>query len=55
VFKEKNEKVTYKLRIESLKMEKNKVAFGYITWTDSKHVVRSPIVVTSLTSELTPP
>jgi hypothetical protein len=55
VFKEKNEKVTYKLRIEGLKMEKNKVAFGYITWTDSKHVVRSPIVVTSLTSELTPP
>jgi hypothetical protein len=55
VFKEKNEKVTYKLRIEGSKMEKNKVAFGYLTWTDTKHIVRSPIVVTSLSSELTPP
>lgn len=55
VFKEKNEKVAYKLRIEGPKMEENKVVFGYLTWTDSKHNVRSPIVVTSLNSELTPP
>lgn len=55
VFKEKNEKVAYKLRIEGPKMEQNKVVFGYLTWTDSKHNVRSPIVVTSLNSELTPP
>lgn len=55
VFKEKNEKVVYKLRIEGPKMEQNKVVFGYLTWTDSKHNVRSPIVVTSLNSELTPP
>ncbi|XP_058738808.1 subtilisin-like protease SBT3 [Vicia villosa] len=56
VFKEKNEKVTYKLRIEGSRIEENnKVVFGYLTWTDSKHVVRSPIVVTSINSELTPP
>ncbi|XP_004494864.3 subtilisin-like protease SBT3 [Cicer arietinum] len=56
VFKERNEKVTYKLRIEGRRiLEKNKVAFGYLTWIDSKHIVRSPIVVTSLNSDLTPP
>ncbi|TKY64145.1 Subtilisin protease SBT1.7 [Spatholobus suberectus] len=41
VFKEKNEKLSYKLRIEGPKIE----GFGYLTWTDVKHVVRSPIVV----------
>jgi len=42
VFKEKNEKVSFNLRIEGPKME----GFGYVTWTNRKHVVRSPIVVT---------
>ncbi|ESW07307.1 hypothetical protein PHAVU_010G118800 [Phaseolus vulgaris] len=46
VFKEKNEKQSYKLRIEGPKIE----GFGYITWTDVKHVVRSPIVVTNQAS-----
>ncbi|KAK7275436.1 hypothetical protein RIF29_16553 [Crotalaria pallida] len=50
VFTEKNEKLRYKLKIEGpRKMKKDKkVDFGYLTWTDVKHVVRSPIVVTSL-------
>ncbi|QCE02499.1 Peptidase S8 [Vigna unguiculata] len=43
VFKETNEKLSYKLRIEGPKRE----SFGYVTWTDVKHVVRSPIVVTN--------
>ncbi|XP_027337357.1 subtilisin-like protease SBT1.9 [Abrus precatorius] len=44
VFKEKNEKLSYKLRIEGPKID----GFGYLTWMDAKHVVRSPIVVTSI-------
>ncbi|KAG5100757.1 hypothetical protein JHK82_045809 [Glycine max] len=40
VFKEKNEKLSYKLRIEGPMVE----GFGYLTWTDMKHAVRSPIV-----------
>jgi len=49
VFNEKNEKLSYKLRIEVASMTKlKKVAFGYLTWMDVKHVVRSPIVVTTL-------
>lgn len=47
VFREKNEKLRYKLRIEGgPRMKKDKqVDFGHLTWTDVKHVVRSPIVV----------
>lgn len=53
VFKEKNEKLKYKLTIiiDGARRKTNgkkKVAFGYLTWTDVKHVVRSPIVVTTL-------
>ncbi|CAJ2663148.1 unnamed protein product [Trifolium pratense] len=49
VFNEKNDKLSYKLRIEVASMTKlKKVAFGYLTWMDVKHVVRSPIVVTTL-------
>ncbi|KAK2406739.1 subtilisin protease SBT3 [Trifolium repens] len=49
VFNEKNEKLSYKLRIEVASMTKlKKVAFGYLIWMDVKHVVRSPIVVTTL-------
>ncbi|TKY64144.1 Subtilisin protease SBT1.7 [Spatholobus suberectus] len=43
MFKEKNEKQSYKLRIEGPSIE----GFGYLTWTDVKHVVRSAIMVTS--------
>ncbi|KEH18575.1 putative tripeptidyl-peptidase II [Medicago truncatula] len=49
VFNEKNEKLSYKLRIEVARTTKmKKVAFGYLTWMDTKHVVRSPIVVAIL-------
>ncbi|WJX81379.1 hypothetical protein P8452_64268 [Trifolium repens] len=50
VFNEKNEKLSYKLRIEVATTTKfKKVDFGYLTWMDvKKHVVRSPIVVTTL-------
>ncbi|XP_061353285.1 subtilisin-like protease SBT3 [Gastrolobium bilobum] len=52
VFKKKNDKLSYKLRIKgSNKMKENKVAYGYLTWADVKHVVRSPIVVTTLESK----
>jgi len=48
VFNTKNEKLSYKLRIEGLQMtQKNEVSFGYLTWKNGKHVVRSPIVVTT--------
>ncbi|XP_020227122.1 subtilisin-like protease SBT3 [Cajanus cajan] len=51
-FKEKNEKLSYKLRIEGPRNRKEKsVAFGYLSWTDVKHVVRSPIVVTTIRFE----
>ncbi|MCI28836.1 subtilisin-like protease-like, partial [Trifolium medium] len=49
VFSKKNEKLSYKLRIEGRRMtQENEVAFGYLTWQDEKHVVRSPIVVTNI-------
>ncbi|WVZ16925.1 hypothetical protein V8G54_009907 [Vigna mungo] len=49
VFKEKYEKLSYTLRIEGPRKKKEKkVAFGYLVWTDVQHVVRSPIVVTTL-------
>ncbi|WJX81376.1 hypothetical protein P8452_64266 [Trifolium repens] len=50
VFDEKNERLSYKLRIEVATTTKlKKVDFGYLTWMDrKKHVVRSPIVVTTL-------
>lgn len=51
VFKHKNERLSYKLRIEGPGMMKEDVAYGYLTWTDPKHVVRSPIVVTTLSSQ----
>ncbi|XP_010263512.1 PREDICTED: subtilisin-like protease SBT1.9 [Nelumbo nucifera] len=53
VFREKYEKLSYKLSIEGPTRMKEKVVHGSISWTDSggKHVVRSPIVTTSLSSE----
>jgi hypothetical protein len=48
VFKKKNEKISYRLSIEGPRIiQKNKLSFGYITWKDEKHAVRSPIVVTT--------
>ncbi|RDX60379.1 Subtilisin-like protease SBT1.9, partial [Mucuna pruriens] len=44
-FKEKNEKLSYMLRIVGPKVE----GFGYLTWTNGRHVVRSPIVFTGPT------
>ncbi|XP_012575582.1 subtilisin-like protease SBT3 [Cicer arietinum] len=47
-FNQKNEKMSYKLRIENTGTTKEKnVAFGFLTWNDVKHVVRSPIVVST--------
>ncbi|RDY08703.1 Subtilisin-like protease SBT1.9, partial [Mucuna pruriens] len=43
VFKVKNEKQSYRLRIEGPSME----CSGYLTWLDARHAVRSPIVVTA--------
>ncbi|KAI3412865.1 uncharacterized protein J3R85_016759 [Psidium guajava] len=52
-FKEKNEKLRYKLTIEGPKLMKDTVVFGSVTWTDDggKYVVKSPIVATTLSSE----
>ncbi|KAK7349379.1 hypothetical protein VNO77_06704 [Canavalia gladiata] len=46
VLKEKNQKLSYKLSIQGPKKE----AFGYLTWTDTTHIVRSPIVITTTIS-----
>ncbi|XP_058745494.1 subtilisin-like protease SBT1.9 [Vicia villosa] len=49
VFHEKNEKLSFKLRIEVERMTNlEEVAFGYLSWMDEKHVVRSPIVITTI-------
>ncbi|KAJ9560093.1 hypothetical protein OSB04_005253 [Centaurea solstitialis] len=49
-FGSKNEKQSYKLRIEGPKTLDDEVVFGYLSWIESKGkiVVRSPIVVTRL-------
>ncbi|GAU33618.1 hypothetical protein TSUD_359990 [Trifolium subterraneum] len=53
VFRKKNEKLSYKLRIEGPRMRLDEeVAFGYLTWHNEKYVVRSPIVVTNIESPL---
>ncbi|XP_045791678.1 subtilisin-like protease SBT3 [Trifolium pratense] len=49
VFKKKNQKISYRLSIEGPTMRQNNIeSFGYLTWKDGKHVVRSPIVVTNM-------
>ncbi|KAF8030555.1 hypothetical protein BT93_E2860 [Corymbia citriodora subsp. variegata] len=52
-FKEKCEKRKYKLTIQGPKQMNQKLVFGSVMWMDDggKHVVKSPIVVTSLSSE----
>ncbi|KAG8493636.1 hypothetical protein CXB51_011015 [Gossypium anomalum] len=49
VFKEINEKKSFKLSIEGPRQLDKTVSFGYLIWEDSqrKHAVRSPIVATS--------
>lgn len=52
-FKEKYEKLRYKLTIEGPKQMNEPLVFGSLSWMDNggKHVVKSPIVATSLSSE----
>ncbi|KAF8030556.1 hypothetical protein BT93_E2861 [Corymbia citriodora subsp. variegata] len=52
-FKEKYEKLTYKLTIEGPKQKNETLVFGSLSWMDDggKHLVKSPIVATSLSSE----
>ncbi|WCJ35449.1 Subtilisin-like protease [Euphorbia peplus] len=53
-FKTKNQKLKYKLLIEGPRKLEENIVFGYISWVDdeAKHTVRSPIVATSLGSEI---
>ncbi|KAJ4962788.1 hypothetical protein NE237_022727 [Protea cynaroides] len=53
VFRKKYEKLSYKLRIEAPKIVEYFLAHGALSWVEvgGKHVVRSPIVATSLSSE----
>ncbi|KAJ0085205.1 hypothetical protein Patl1_08925 [Pistacia atlantica] len=55
IFKGKYEKQSYKLIIEGPKQMEEEVAFGYLTWTETggQHVVKSPIVVTRLSTDNT--
>ncbi|GLT34200.1 hypothetical protein SLA2020_087270 [Shorea laevis] len=50
IFKEKNEKQSYKVTIEGPRKMEDSVVFGYLRWVEAggKHVVRSPIVATSM-------
>ncbi|KDP41713.1 hypothetical protein JCGZ_16120 [Jatropha curcas] len=52
-FKSKYEKLSYKLVVESQSQLRQNVIYGYLSWVHSegKYVVKSPIVVTSLSSE----
>ncbi|WCJ35445.1 Subtilisin-like protease [Euphorbia peplus] len=53
-FKAKNQKLSYKLVLEGPRTLNNTdIVFGYLTWVQSngKHVVKSPIAVTSLQLE----
>ncbi|XP_023728471.1 subtilisin-like protease SBT3 [Lactuca sativa] len=51
-FQSKNEKKSYKLRIEGPTTIQDQVVYGFLSWIEStrKIVVRSPIVATSLAS-----
>ncbi|KAL3505157.1 hypothetical protein ACH5RR_034998 [Cinchona calisaya] len=54
IFRQKYEKQSYKLTIQGpSSVMKDLVVFGYLSWEDNggKHVVRSPIVVTTLSIE----
>ncbi|KAI3513101.1 hypothetical protein L1887_20427 [Cichorium endivia] len=53
-FRSKNEKKSYKLRIEGTTTMEDDVVYGFLSWIEStgKIVVRSPIVAASLTTIL---
>ncbi|KAG6624632.1 subtilisin-like protease SBT3 [Carya illinoinensis] len=53
VFKEKNEKQSFKLAIEGPRLLKEATVFGYLSWvhTAGKYIVNSPIVATRVSSE----
>ncbi|XP_038703970.1 subtilisin-like protease SBT3 [Tripterygium wilfordii] len=55
VFKEKNEKQSYKLRIEGPQLLKKVQVFGFLGWEEvgGKYVVKSPIVATNIDSDIT--
>ncbi|XP_038702600.1 subtilisin-like protease SBT3 [Tripterygium wilfordii] len=55
VFKEKNEKQSYKLSIEGPQLMKQEQVFGFLIWEEvgGHHVVKSPIVATSINSDIT--
>ena len=50
VFKAKYEKLSYKLTIEGPRKIPENVAFGYLSWIDSKgkYVVKSPVTICGL-------
>lgn len=56
VFKEKNEKISFKVSIEGPRLLKEAIVFGYLSWADAagNHVVRSPIVATGISSDVLP-
>lgn len=56
VFKNKNEKQSFKLSIEGPERLKEESVFGYLRWVDSasKRMVSCPIVATRYTSEFVP-
>ncbi|RXH91680.1 hypothetical protein DVH24_020703 [Malus domestica] len=51
-FKEEGEKLSFVLSIKGPRVMKEAVVFGYLSWVESggQHVVRSPVVVSSLIS-----
>ncbi|KAK9112744.1 hypothetical protein Scep_020263 [Stephania cephalantha] len=53
IFKKKDEKLSYKLSIEGPSLMKELVVHGSLAWIDEegRHVVRSPIVATQLSSD----
>ncbi|GMP48770.1 hypothetical protein CsSME_00016011 [Camellia sinensis var. sinensis] len=54
VFTERYEKQSYKLETEGPRLMKEMVVYGSLSWVEvggGKHVVRSPIVATSISSE----
>lgn len=56
IFKEKYEKQSYKLSIQGPGTMKSRIIHGSISWIElgGKHVVRSPILATSLNSDILP-
>ncbi|KDP41714.1 hypothetical protein JCGZ_16121 [Jatropha curcas] len=53
VFKSRNQKLSFKLVIEGPRKVDEDIVFGYLSWVESngKHIVKSPIAVTSLNLE----